>query len=418
MHLYRHLSPLTALLVVLWSSSSRLVAAHVVDANSAGSSSPLQPSRTTSHIIIDDDNNACNSGENAPTIIAEKEVEEWRRDLPPELRSKNGAPLHRIEINGCLVYLLGSAHVSKASCDDVRLLMEHVRPDVLFVELCSHRVGLMISPPITTTTTTHEQHRPKQKHSISTKGSMMFAKIQEEYAKKLNVTIGGEFKEAFTCALAQQRQYWEEQQSQSSSTQHTCSGCAIILGDRPMKITIVRAWESLRLVGKMKLICALVYSSIKQPSQKELQEWLESILNDRTGKNDLLTKAMKEMEKTFPSLKRVIIDERDEYMVCKLRQASEMLSSMYSNSDTNTSRKKVIVAIVGAGHCSGMLEKLTQQTTGDDALCHYERPETILLDLVGTKKRRMQNDNEVSSLITDITQFDYSYLLENDIYYR
>lgn len=52
----------------------------------------------------------------------------WRRDLPTELRSEHGAPLHRIELDGVVVYLLGSSHVSRASCDDARLLMQHIRP--------------------------------------------------------------------------------------------------------------------------------------------------------------------------------------------------------------------------------------------------------------------------------------------------
>ena len=63
--------------------------------------------------------------------------DEWRLSLPSELRNNKGAPLHRIEMGGGVVlYLLGSSHISRTSCDDVRLLMQHVRPGeyvVLFV---------------------------------------------------------------------------------------------------------------------------------------------------------------------------------------------------------------------------------------------------------------------------------------------
>jgi hypothetical protein len=55
-------------------------------------------------------------------------IDDWRRDLPPELRSERGAPLHRIEMDGVVIYLLGTSHVSRASCDDARLLMQHIRP--------------------------------------------------------------------------------------------------------------------------------------------------------------------------------------------------------------------------------------------------------------------------------------------------
>ena len=43
----------------------------------------------------------------------------------------------------CEVYLLGTAHVSKDSCEDVKTLMESIKPDVLFVELCNQRIGIL-----------------------------------------------------------------------------------------------------------------------------------------------------------------------------------------------------------------------------------------------------------------------------------
>ena len=54
--------------------------------------------------------------------------DDWRQSLPPGLRNRNGAPLHRIQFNGAVIYLLGTSHVSRTSCDDARLLMQHVRP--------------------------------------------------------------------------------------------------------------------------------------------------------------------------------------------------------------------------------------------------------------------------------------------------
>ena len=55
--------------------------------------------------------------------------DEWRSSLPQELQNNKGAPLHRIEMGGGVVlYLLGSSHISRTSCDDVRLLMQYARP--------------------------------------------------------------------------------------------------------------------------------------------------------------------------------------------------------------------------------------------------------------------------------------------------
>jgi hypothetical protein len=216
------------------------------------------------------------------------EGEDWRKTLPKGLRNEKGAPLHRMEIDdGVILYLLGSSHVSRDSCDDAKLLMQHVRPDALFVELCSQRVGLLLDPP---TPSENEQQLQQQNvnvdKSLVSKGSLLYTKIQSDYATKLNVTIGGEFRESFQAALSQQQQFWSSQRrspwgiyDQYLEKQPTSSNeddlhprgnrpCAIILGDRPVRITLVRAWESLRVFGKLKLMIALLWSSIKQPSEK------------------------------------------------------------------------------------------------------------------------------------------------------
>lgn len=372
--------------------------------------------------------------------------EDWRRSLPPQLRNEKGAPLHRVELNGVILYLLGSSHVSRTSCEDAKILMQHVRPDVLFVELCSQRVGLLLDPPTSSESEQQMKHSKDQNEMmtpLSQRGSLLFSKIQADYAKKLNVTIGGEFREGFQSALNQQRQFWASQQSSpwgvhnpyletnpppssisqqnSGSVSHPRDNrpCAIVLGDRPVRITLLRAWESLRIFGKLKLMIALLWSSIWQPSEKEIREWMESILNDRSGENDLITKSMEELGKAFPSLKRVIIEERDEFMVAKLRQTAEVL--MHSSGQNDG--EKVILAVVGAGHCSGMLKLMQKDATCsedetassfNDALQNGLRPENVLPSLVETKKRKISNDEEMSSLVTDIVQFDYSYVLQNE----
>lgn len=263
----------------------------------------------------------------------------------------------------------------------------------------------------------------------SQKMSVLFTKIQSDYAKRLNVTIGGEFRSAFQSALLQQKEFWHEEYLNKinqgplhlleSNIDHPMTAhqhsprihiqhhrgtrpCAIILGDRPVRITLSRAWESLRIFGKLKLVLCLLWSSIRQPSEKELTEWMESILNDRTGKNDLMTKAMDELGKAFPSLKKVIIEERDNYMAAKLRQTAEMLIGM----GDGDSHEKVVVAVVGAGHCSGMMAKLMDGSKTD-------APEKILQTLVETNRRKLNNDEELKSLVTDIVQLDYEYALQS-----
>jgi hypothetical protein len=78
-----------------------------------------------------------------PSSTTVFEGEEWRRHLPEKLSNRNGAPLHKIIIESTsnplknvTVYLLGTSHVSRTSCEDAKLLMEHARPGET-MHLCS-----------------------------------------------------------------------------------------------------------------------------------------------------------------------------------------------------------------------------------------------------------------------------------------
>ncbi len=68
--------------------------------------------------------------------------------VPTGVISKNNVDADGIQQEElCEVYLLGTAHVSKDSCEDVKLLMDHVQPDVLFVELCNNRLAVLEDEP-------------------------------------------------------------------------------------------------------------------------------------------------------------------------------------------------------------------------------------------------------------------------------
>ena len=79
------------------------------------------------------------------------EVEEWRKHLPDTLRDTNGAPLHKITIqsesypqNKVTVYLLGTSHVSRTSCEDAKLLMEYAQPGENF-NACLESVSVSVT---------------------------------------------------------------------------------------------------------------------------------------------------------------------------------------------------------------------------------------------------------------------------------
>lgn len=342
----------------------------------------------------------------------------------------------------CEVYLLGTAHVSKDSCEDVKILMESIKPDVLFVELCNQRIGILEDEDTDTGNNNNNnsnndnnqggqtnggsdnantsadaseesvsqmtrkimEHNPDMSRSAAL-SSVLLSKIQGDYATKLGVKIGGEFQEAYKMAKIQQLEFMKKvhqyqflggrsfDNSADGDNDDHLHGCAVVLGDRPVRLTLLRTWESLSFFGKLKLICGLIWSSLKQPNEKELKEWIESIMNDPT--NDILSKSIEELSRHFPTVKETIIAERDTYMTCKIIQTARFLGQL----SLKDGKKRRICCVVGAGHCPGISKALEESHKIIDV-------EGTLRSIIETKKYRVDGSNEMASLITDIVSID------------
>jgi pheromone shutdown protein TraB len=313
------------------------------------------------------------TNQNTTRLSSNFTIPAWKTVLPDPLPSRR--TLERIQIpltteTKVTLYLLGTSHVSNDSSADVRVLLEYAKPEVVFLELCDQRIPMLLpktkEDSFSPNSTFWERVGAVQEGSGMSRGSaigtVLLTQVQDDYAESLGVDLGGEFRVA-----------WEYCQR----NRPIC-----ILGDRPLKITLLRAWESLSWWGKSKCLVALLWSSFQKPNPQELREWMRNILE---GDSDVLTESMAELRKTFPSLERVILKERDAYLACKIYQTCR-----YLNPDEN----HTLVAIVGAGHGPGVCQWLTDG--------NGQSPEDILRDIVKTKK----NEN-IEPLIRDVTQLPY-----------
>ena len=360
----------------------------------------------TSSTFVGNATNSIPQSSDESEIIANSSPEQiWRQSLPPTLQNRK--TLHKLDIFGCTVYLLGTSHISRSSCDDVQQLMSHVQPDGLFLELCPKRLAILMPSPDASATSEMAKLSLKEiikQAQIQNPGmtysnalsSALLTKIQSDYATKLNITVGSEFRQAHGMAMSHPKK------------------CRVVLGDRPVQITLMRCWESLSLWGKIKLVIGLVYSQLKQPSDKEMMEWMDSVLS--SGDNDVLTKSIQELKDAFPSIARVVIEERDVFMVCKLYQ-------MIGVYNTNN-RMETIVAVVGAGHCAGICRLVEEMKRSDQMLAvndvrYYTQtnlmPATIehaaieqrLKAIIETKKQTVENSNDLKLLLTDVIELQH-----------
>ena len=106
----------------------------------------------------------------------------------------------------------------------------------------------------------------------------------------------------------------------------------IVLVDRSIQTTFTRIYRKNSFFNKMKLIATL-FSMIFDDSTVNEEE-IENL-----KKSEVLENALNEISKEFPDLAKVLINERDEVLAYKIKNAPG----------------KTIVAVLGAAHVPGVL---------------------------------------------------------------
>ena len=221
-----------------------------------------------------------------------------------------------MEANGRTVYLVGTAHVSKQSLEDVRKTVELVNPDTVCLELDSERYKNLTDPKRWQQTNIGKVIREGKAALLLS--SMIMSSFQRRIGKKLGVTPGAEMAEGARAA--------EERNAE------------VFLIDRDIQLTLKRTWRNLDVWNKLKMMFQLTASlfSVDEVDEKAIEE-----LKEQEKLGDVLQIFGEE----FPQVKKPLIDERDQYMAQKLREAPG----------------KNIVAVVGAGHSPGITEEIKKE---------------------------------------------------------
>jgi pheromone shutdown-related protein TraB len=230
---------------------------------------------------------------------------------PPAARDSSDVVL--VRVGDREIFLVGTAHVSRESADLARQLIESEEPDCVCVELDERRYEALRSEQKFESLDLREVLRRKQLSTLIF--NLVLASYQKQLGGQLGVQPGAELLAAARAAEAQ--------------------GARVELCDRDVRATLRRAWGSLSLWQKFQLIGAMLASLFDSPemSEEDLRELRQQ---------DVVTKLMDELGVEFPSLKRVLIDERDLYLAEKIRVAGG----------------RRVVAVLGAGHLPGVKRTL------------------------------------------------------------
>lgn len=215
-----------------------------------------------------------------------------------------------IEHDGRTFYLVGTAHVSKDSVDEVRDLIEELQPDTVCIELCDTRYRSL---------TDEAQWDKLDIFEVIREGKTLFllanlalGAYQRRLGQKLGVKPGAEMLEA---AEAAQR-----------------VGAELALVDRDIQITLKRTWANVGFFKKLALLASIFDSLLSGKGDVDAEEI------EKLKQQEQLSSMLEEFAEAMPEVKAPLIDERDLYMVSKARE---------------TSGERVVI-VVGAGHVPGM----------------------------------------------------------------
>lgn len=209
------------------------------------------------------------------------------------------------------ITIVGTAHVSKSSAELVEQTIREQMPDTVCIELCQSRYDNLTNPESWRNTDLFEIIKSGKTYLLLSQ--LVLSAFQKRIADKIGIRPGEEIRRAIEV-------------SQELNIK-------ISLIDREVKTTLKRAWHNASLLSMVKLMSSLFLSLF---SKEEVTEDQIEKLKDHHD----LTVVINEFGENLPGVKKALIDERDQYLIAKIKQ----------NESNN------IVAVVGAGHTPGMIK--------------------------------------------------------------
>lgn len=246
--------------------------------------------------------------------------------------------VRRVEIDGRELVIVGTAHVSHQSVELVRRVIERERPDCVCVELDAQRYEALSKREQWEALDIKQVIKKKQFATLMV--NLLLAAYQKRMGLELGIQPGEELLEATKAAK-----------------EH---GIPIELCDRDVRVTLRRAIAATPLWRRLVLGAELLASVFDNPklTEEQLQELKQQ---------DVLNELMAELGRQLPSLKTVLIDERDAYLTRKMLEAPG----------------KRIVAVVGAGHLQGICETLEAKRKADLEALNVIPPVSPVWKVVG-----------------------------------
>lgn len=226
-------------------------------------------------------------------------------DLPSDIR--------RISLDGRELILVGTAHISQESVETVRRVIAAEDPDHVCVELDNQRYQALTDPNRWRSLNIIEVIRKGQGPFLLV--SLALTSFQKRMGLQTGVKPGAEL--AAAAEEAQQR------------------GIPFSLVDREIRVTLLRAWRKTGLWKRLNLMSTLLAGMFEDQKLDEAEL-------AKLRQTDTLSAMLDEMATLLPTVKTILVDERDTFMADRIRNAPG----------------QKVVAVVGAAHLPGIERQL------------------------------------------------------------
>ncbi|MBL0956558.1 MAG: TraB/GumN family protein [Leptospira sp.] len=246
-----------------------------------------------------------------------------KKTTPPRKSTKKGfktkEPYLFKTIDKTEVHILGTAHISKQSVEEVEKLIQSIKPDVICVELCESRMKSVEDPDYLKKLDIFKVFKERKMWLLLS--SLILSSFQKKMGNQ-DIKPGDEMRKAISLGRSLKK--------------------PVLPVDREIQTTLKRSWGNVGFFSKMYLFSALLASLLVKEDVSD--EKIEEMKSD-----DILKDLFSQIPKKYESIKNVIIDERDVYLAEKIRVS------------TLDKKVKKVVAVVGAGHLAGIERNIDLQ---------------------------------------------------------
>ncbi|PIN76447.1 hypothetical protein COV17_02440 [Candidatus Woesearchaeota archaeon CG10_big_fil_rev_8_21_14_0_10_36_11] len=219
------------------------------------------------------------------------------------------------------LHIIGTSHIAAQSVREIEKAIEYEKPDIICVELDIQRASALFDEQKTKISIA-------QILQIGVKG-YVFAKVGQYVQQKLGNTVGIAPGADMKTALEIARQ----------------KKIDVAFIDQPIQVTLKHFSKSLTWKEKMRFVIDFfkgIFAPKKQMKRLGMQEFdLRKVPQDK-----LILTMIEQVKERYPSVYKVLVEDRNKYMVKKI----VVLLRKYP--------EKKLLAVVGAGHVSGMNELL------------------------------------------------------------